>query len=253
MTTAQKQAVPQAAGRQIAQKDLEGRLKLAGDWDGARAELEEEATLKEVASQQGLTVADAELQQAFDRFRASREMYKADDTRSWLQSTGLTIEQVEAALEGEILAEKVAGKVITDRQVDSYYNENPTEFQYARVSQIVTADKGAAEELALSARDDGQDFAKMARQHSKDASTRCGGGFFGLITREDAAGLPRELSDRIFAAKTGEVVGPFQVADAYYLLKVEEVGRRPLDDDLRVSLRQQLFGDWMEKRSGNGK
>ena len=90
----------------------------------------------------------------------------------------------------------------------------------------------------------------MARKHTLDETTRMGGGFLGMVNRDDAAGLPTNVADRIFAATPGEVIGPFQSGDGFFLVRVEEVGRRPLDEDLRRDLRPQLYGQWLEARNG---
>jgi len=243
----------EVAGRQITQDDVISRLKLNGAWYGVLAELSGEAQLLQKADQLGLSVSDDELQQEFDDFRRARELEQADDTHKWLNSAGITVEQVESGLEVGILADKLAEKLIDDGQVEAYYNQNPKEFEYARVSHLVVDEEGAAEELALSVREEDEDFAKLARKHSLDKSTGCGGGFLGLMTRQETTGLPQDAADRIFAASQGEVIGPFALPDrGHCLVKVEEVGQRVLDDDLRLALRQQLFGQQMSETAGDG-
>ena len=246
-----EQAVMEPADRKIPRGQIETRLRLNGAWEEAVTQLTDETMAAQVAKEQGITVADKELQEDFDEFRACRGLAKAEDTRQWLQSTGLTLEQVEGALTAKMQRDKVAEKLISDKQIDSYYNGHPTEFEYARVSQIMVADKAAAEELALSVREREEGFAKLARKHSLDKTTRAGGGFLGLMTRRDTAGLPQPIADRIFAAKVGDVIGPFQAQNAYFLVKVEEVGKRPLDDDLRMLLREQLYGQWVAEKNGS--
>jgi parvulin-like peptidyl-prolyl isomerase len=250
MNQQKQQSVLEVAGRRITQDDIITQLKLTGAWYEAQAEIADDALVAQLAKKEKLTVADQELQQEFDAFRAARELHKAEDTQNWLKSTNLTVEQVEGSLESAILMDKLAEKVVDGKQIEKYYNENPTAFDYARVSQIVVDNKGKAEEIALSAREEGEDFAKLARQHSQDQVTRCGGGFVGLITREESNGYPKATTDRIFAGKPGEVIGPVQVGNSYCLMKVEDCGRRPLDDDLRFELRDEIFGQWLAERAG---
>lgn len=232
------------------QDEIVARLKLNGAWFAAEAELAEEKLVAKVSADEGITVSDEELQQEFDGFRDSQELHKAEDTHKWLELSGLTVEQVESWLESGIQQAKLADKLIEDGQIEAYYSQNPNEFEYAQISQLVVADAGAAGELAISIRDEGEDFAKLAKQHSLDQSTRQGGGFLGLISREDAGGLPGDVADRIFAAAVGEVIGPFELpGEVHCLVRVEEVGRGELDDDVRASLRDQLFCAHMEQLS----
>lgn len=245
-----QQCVLEVGGRQITQGDVITQLKLNGAWDEALAEVADDALVAQIAQKEKLTVADKELQREFDAFRAARALHKAEDTQSWLKAANLTVEQVEGSLESAILMDKLAEKVVDNKQIEKYYNENPTAFDYARVSQIVVADKGKADEIALNAREDGGDFAKLARQYSVDEGSKCGGGFVGLISRESSNGFSRATTDRIFAGKPGEVIGPVQMGTSYCLIKVEDSGRRPLDEELRFTLRDQLFGQWLADRAG---
>ncbi len=228
---------------EIQQEDIISRLKLSGAWFEAIAELEEDALLSQLAQAEGLSVSDAELQEAFDAYRLDLELQKADDTNAWLAASGITVEEVETALESGILGEKLAEKLIDDAKIDTYYNENPSEFEYAQISQLAVADAGAAEELALSIREEGEDFSALAKQHSADAPTKLGGGYLGRVSRDEAGGLPGDVCDRVFASSAGEVIGPFELPGGVHLIIcVHEVGRVELDDDLRAALRAQLFG-----------
>ena len=236
------EVVAEAAGCEIARRDVEARLRLSGAWQEASAELCYESAVTALAEKEGLSVDDEQLQQAFDEFRRSRGLHKAEDTNGWLKAAGLAVEDVEQLVETGLLHGQLAKRLVDDSQIDAFYNENPQRFEYARISHLIVAEEGAAQELALSIREEGEDFGKLAREHSLDESTRAGGGFIGLVTRADATAFPPEIADRVFSASVGEVVGPFAVAaGGYCLLRVDEVGRRPLDDSLRQSLRAELF------------
>ena len=244
------QMVAEVAGRKINSDEVVSRLKLAGEWYGAVGELSDEALLAQAAKQEGVSITDAELQEEFDAYRISRGLEKSEDTTSWLKSTGLSVEDVEAFLEAGILRRKLAAKVISDKEIEAYYKQNPREFEFARVSHLVVDDEGAAEEIALSAREEGEDFADLAREHSVDAATRCGGGFVGLLTRWETEGIPEDAADRIFAASIGDVVGPFSFGSGHCIVNVLEAGRQPLDDSLKATLRAKLFGGWLTKGAG---
>src|SRR5262245_43442842 len=54
----------------------------------------------------GLTVNDADLQSAADRFRYRNGFTTAEQTHRWLSQEGLTIEDFEASLERELIVAK---------------------------------------------------------------------------------------------------------------------------------------------------
>lgn len=234
----------------VSQDDVIARLKLSGAWFETIAELEEDALVAKVAADEGVEVTDDELQEEFDALRRDMDLLKADDTQKFLESTGLTVEQVESMLEAAILRGKLAEKLVDDQQIESYFNQNPNEFEFADISQIAVADAGAAGELVLSIREEGEDFEELAEKHSLDEATNDNGGYVGLISRQEASDLPGDVCDRIFAASPGEVIGPFEIpGGAHLIIRVEEVGRYELDDDLREVLRQSLFDAKMAELS----
>ena len=77
-----------------------------------------------------------------------------------------------------------------------------------------------------------------------------GGGFRGLVTRDHTGGLSEEVADRIFAAKPGDIVGPFQSDGVACIVRVEESGRLPLDGPMRQSIRTSLGEQALAERAG---
>ncbi|MBI3465515.1 MAG: peptidyl-prolyl cis-trans isomerase [Planctomycetes bacterium] len=243
-------AGPAPATAGVRESDLIARLKLQGLWQSTGRAVQAEALVAQAAAAEGLAVSDQELQEAFDEFRVDLGLRKAADTHEWLHATGLTVEEVERHLEAGLLRAKLADAFVTPRQIEEFYAQNPRRFEFARASHIVVKDAGAAQELALTLREEGEDFARLAQQHSLDAATGYAGGFLGVLTRETASGLPPDVADRIFAAQPGEIVGPFPIGDAHAILRVEHAGRQPLDEALRERLRQELFREWLTRKLG---
>jgi parvulin-like peptidyl-prolyl isomerase len=242
--------VLKVGGKNITQADVVARAKITGAYAETTLELARDAAAASAAKELGVKIDDKELQSAYDDFRRACQLYKAKDTEAWLQQSGLKVEDIENYLEAGLLREKIAQKLVPDAQVDRYYAENPREFEYARVSHIVVKDRSAAEELALSLREEGEDFTKLAKSHSQDEETRCGGGYRGLVTRDNTLGLAEDVADRIFAAKAGDVVGPFQSNGVCCLVRIEESGRLPLDQDLRGRIRAELCEETLAEKSG---
>lgn len=243
------QVMADVAATKVTDDAVISRLRLNGAWLDALRELQHEARLFQVAKKEGLSVTDSELQQDFDAYRLANGLERAEDTHQWLNSAGLSVEVVESFLEAGLIGNKLAQKIITDSAVDAYYKQNPREFEYAQISHLVVKDAGAANELALSAREEDENFAELARKHSIDKSTSAGGGFVGLLTRQLTKGMPTEVADRIFSAKPGDIVGPFQYGKNYCVVNVLEVGRRPLDDGLKTVIRAKLFNQWLSAKT----
>ena len=244
--TGESTVLAEVGGRKITQCDVIARLKLDGTWQQTLDQLTREAHLARVAQTEKVQVADSELQTAFDDYRLAIGLEKAIDTQRWLQDSGTSIEHVESMVESDILYDKLAEKLVPAKEIEAWYNQNPQLFDYARISTLAVKTKGEAEELALSVKEESEDFHELARKHSIDEETRAGGGYVGEITRDEAAGLSADAADRIFAATETEVVGPFELpGGTYCLVRVLEVGRSPLDESTRDQIRHQLFEEKM--------
>ena len=65
----------------------------------------------------------------------------------------------------------------------------------------------------------GKDFAKVAKESSDDEETKQLGGEFGVVEKGKAT-LPKEVSDKIFDLKKGQVSEVIETPTDYYIVKV---------------------------------
>lgn len=239
-----------SAGKAISQSEVIARLKIKGHYSAAVVELTREAAAKKSADDLGASVSDDELQAAFDDFRRSLGLNKADETEQWLSGLGIVVEDVEQMLEAAVRRSKIAARLVPDEKVEAYYAENPKEFEFAQVSHIAVRERNVAEEIVYSLKDDGEDFASLAKSHSIDEGSKFGGGFRGTVTRQNTLGLPDDVADRIFSASVGEVIEPFEDGGAYYVCRVDNAGRSPLDSGLKENLREMLLERALAESAG---
>jgi parvulin-like peptidyl-prolyl isomerase len=153
---------------------------------------------------------------------------------------------------------------ISDDDIKTYYEQNVKSTGVDRkvhASHIfVTIPDGAtvqqveekrafAAQLVQKARA-GEDFAKLAREHSEDAATRKEGGDLGWFGR---GALPSAVEEIVFNMEPGEVRGPIRAERGFHVLKLvdkkdEQV--RPLAE-VKEQLRTALFTQEMEKQTKN--
>jgi parvulin-like peptidyl-prolyl isomerase len=134
------------------------------------------------------------------------------------------------ALAERIFNEEVASKAaVSLEQAREFYERNPGLFDVAEVSQIVVApgeDPMAAEKkaraLAERLKKSPRGFAAAAKKDSDDALSRERGGDVGTLRR---GMLLPELEGAVFAAKSGEVVGPVRTQFGWHLLHVRSLKR----------------------------
>ena len=202
------------------------------------------ALTRQAAAQQGVEVADEELQAAADQFRTKHELHKAADLLRWLAARHLTITTWESCLEEELLTLKLREKLTADK-VELYFAQNKLNFDAAEISWIFAKEETLARELRAQIMEEDADFHALARQHSIDAENGAAGGYAGVIPREE---LTAEAAAAIFGAQPGYLTPPIKINKGWYLFKVEALRRATLDDATRETIQTKLFQEWLDER-----
>ena len=192
----------------------------------------------------GLAVAPLELQAAADAFRRRHGLTSAAQTQAWLAREGLSVQDFEAALERDLLIDRLQDHLCRDR-IAGHFEAHRTRYDRLRLRQITAGDDGAARELLSQLRDEGADFAELGRLHSRHEPSRAAGGDLGVVFR---CQLPPAAADAVAAAQPGEVVGPIATPAGVLLLRVESVAPAQLDDLTAAVIRRELFDAWLREQ-----
>jgi peptidyl-prolyl cis-trans isomerase D len=146
-----------------------------------------------------------------------------------------------------------AGLQIADSEIDTYYQEHPSEFrreEQVRARHILlqvndqrTADAAVAELAAVRRRiEGGEDFAAVAEEVSEDPGSGPRGGDLGFFGRGQ---MVPQFEEAAFGAQPGELVGPITTSFGAHLIQVLERrpgGVEPLED-VRERIRVKLLGE----------
>lgn len=152
-----------------------------------------------------------------------------------LQSQGLTRESFRRRIKedfiiGAMRAKNIASEVIiSPHKIEKYYAENLDKFKIKdqiklraiMLNAAAPRDGAAVRKLAaeIAAKlEEGASFAEMAGVYSDD-TYRTQGGDRGWVERGD---LRKELADAAFGLKPGQRTGLIEVADALWILQVED-------------------------------
>ena len=106
----------------------------------------------------------------------------------------------------------------------------------------MVADENLANEIVMQVTEDGEDFHRLAREHSIDEQTKCGGGYVGMVSRSM---LAPEAAAKVFNAEPGDLVGPFEKEGMSQLILVEEVNRAELDEEIKDAIKERIFNEWL--------
>lgn len=232
-------------GQDVSLHEVLYTLKLKGQLQPLLEEAIADRLLAAAAQERGLTITPEEKQKAADLYRRSLGLERADSTQRWLALNHLSADDMEAGLTRALLRQKFIDAIPAQR-IQQFFDQNRARFDRARLAQIVLPSEGLAQELLLQIKEEGKDFAELARQNSTDGRTKKAGGRLGVVLRRRL--LPR-VEQAVFQAKAGDIVGPIALGSAFLLIKVEAFLPAQLTPRLAALIRRRLFNAWLRGRA----
>lgn len=226
--------------------------------------LVDERLMSIAADKAHLSVTEQEVDNALKNVAAKANVTLAD-LLSEAGKQGLTEEDYRVEIRRQLLEGKLAnlrlrGRIrISEDDARAAYNKFVREAGAEPIVDIglialrvrpemSDADKDARLKLAneISQKTaDGEDFCKMAAEHSDDTETKATCGSRG--PQPLSAFMP-ELKERISALKVGGVTEAFVLGDALVILKLRERPEIPAFDKVKDQMSERAYGEAMEKQ-----
>ncbi|HEY1240563.1 MAG TPA: peptidyl-prolyl cis-trans isomerase [Bryobacteraceae bacterium] len=184
------------------------------------------------------------------------------------EQTGMSFEDFRDQLKKQMLTQRVIGDEISSRisipepDLKKYYDEHPNEFmreEQVFLSQVLISTEGKtpdqvaaaqkkATDLVARARK-GEKFSDLARDNSDDPATARDGGQLPPYKRSDHL-LVKDIEDRVFAMKKGQVTDPIKLPNGFLILKVDErfeAGQASFEE-VKSEITEKLAGPKMEPK-----
>ena len=233
---AQKRAFPKAGSTEYEQ--LKGQ---------AITFLVQRAEIQEQASQQGIDISNARVDQEIAKYK--KQFYGGSDARyeKAVKQQGLTDEQareeIRAQLVSQALFKKITSSVkVSDADIKAYYNSHKSQYGQSEsrdVRHILVPTKSLADSLYAQLKA-GANFAKLAKRYSKDPGSAANG---GKLTVSKGQTVP-EFDKTAFSLKTGALSPPIKTQYGYHIIQalsaIKPATTTPLNATLRASIKQQL-------------
>lgn len=228
----------------------------------------QEELLSQEAKKQSLTIDESELKNNVDQWKNS---IKKDTTaKEYYEKNGITEEVVTDVFKEQmnisaLEANYAKNNPVTQEEIDKYYNEHKSEYTNAQVKAshiIIKTQNDDGTEMSQDKVDSakkqideiyakikaGEDFAKLAKQYSQDASKDAGGdlGFFSK------GQMVKEFEEVAFSMKVGEVSEPFKTKYGYHVVKLTDKKEDTTDpkqvkEFLKGTLQQEKFTKYVEE------
>ncbi len=234
---AQEQSTLVAQG--LDPKSKSGQETLKGLGQQILGQLIDDALVEQAAHQENISVSgqdvDNRIQQMID------DAGGRDKFDNYLKTTQLALDdlctEIRASIFGEIMLTRVTAAL-------------PIKVEQVHAARILLASQAEANQV-LTQLKAGKDFAALAKQYSKDESTRDNGGDLGWLPKGI---LTPEMEAVAFQLAPGQISGIIQDQVGFEIVKViERDPARELSPELLQYQRQQAFLAWLDAQRNKAK
>jgi len=203
--------------------------------------------LEQRAKSLGIVVSDKDVDARIKQIKTQYFGGSETKYKQQLKAQGLTEALLRVNLHGQILSEKLYAKVtggvkVSDADIQKYYNDHQSTYAQAAsrdVRHILVNDKKLADQLEAQLKSGG-DFAKLAKQYSKDPGSAKQGGKLTISKGQTVAPFDKVA----FSLKTNEISAPVHTTYGWHIIQalsaVKPAKQTPLKD-VKASIEQQLL------------
>jgi putative peptide maturation system protein len=203
--------------------------------------------IQEEVEREPVDLSDAELQAAMDRFRSAKKLFRAEDTRHWLERHGMSHQRLERYVAETAIVPKLRDRVSAGR-VDDYFRQHHGDFDKVKVAQLVLESESQARELAETLRAGREDFASAAERLYFAAAEHGAPPKTSLFAVLELRQVDPELRQPLFSATPGHLVGPVAGPTGPTLMRVLSIVPGQLDEATRAAIKDILFKEWLAER-----
>ena len=190
---------------------------------------------------------DAYKEKLIDQNYGSQENFDA-----YLSEYKISDDMLERMLEEKLYYDGLVESLKKDIKVDpeKYYNENTDQFNVedqVKASHILVEDEKTAKEV-IKKLDDGEDFAALAKEYSKDTATAKNGGELGFFTADE---MVAEFSDAAFALEKDQYTKePVQTTYGFHIILCQDkqAAHHQSYDEVKDELTESLTNQQIQQK-----
>ncbi len=201
----------------------------------------------------GINITDAQVEKQIDKVRKQYFAGNEQKFEKGLASQGLTLDVYKLEWRSQLLSQAVYNKVtktvkVTPAQVRAYYTAHKSSYttpSSRSVRHILVNSKSLAEQLETQLKG-GADFAKLAKQYSKDPSSAKVGGKLTITKGETVP----QFDKVAFSLKTGQTSPPVHTQYGWHIIQaLSDV--KPAKTTPLASVRQSIESTLLQTKKSS--
>lgn len=194
---------------------------------GVLEQMVTEKLILQEAKKENIKVEEGEVKGQVDRL--IKERFPSQEAfNQFMKEQKFSLSDLESELKSQLIAEKLADKVIvqkkinvSDQEAKEYFQAHQASYnipELVRARHILVKDKAQAEKI-LKELEGGKDFALEAKKYSLDPGSKEKGGDLGYFGRGQ---MVPPFEKAAFSLKIGQTSGIIQSDYGYHIIKLED-------------------------------
>lgn len=195
-----------------------------------------------------IEVSDKE---ADDAFMKSVENFGGKDQfDKMLDDYNMSVDKFKETIKKDLMYQKhkewfAKENPVTDEEIKEYYEDNKDQFAKRNAAHILVEDEATANEVKEKL-DNGEDFAELAKEYSKDTANAANGGELGSFKKGQ---MVKEFEDAVASLEEGEISDPIKTQFGYHIIKLNSIEDSVEDnkEEIEQILTDKKYADYIKK------
>lgn len=189
-----------------------------------------------------VTVSGQDIQAEADRTRYELRLESAARTQEWLTDHLVTAADWEIGIHARLLRQKLK-EALFAQDVERIFMQSRIDFEEISLYRLRVPYLPLAQELFYQIEEGEISFYEAAHLYDVDEQRQLRCGYDGRLRRLD---FEPDIAAILFGANAGTILGPFAIDAAYELLMVGEFIVPELTQEVRETILEQIFQEWLE-------
>lgn len=182
-----------------------------------------------------------EIFSAYKAFYQQQQINSDQDRATWLEQNHFTLPQFEQLILRTVKLDRFKRETFGSK-VDSYFLQRKSQLDRASYSLLRVKDFHLAQELFFRLEAKEATFSELVQQYSQGQEAQTG----GLIGPHELSIPHPTLAQKIRSLKPGKLAHPFQVADWFVVVQLNQYFPAQLDEAMRRRLSEELYDRWIQ-------